>query len=442
MQEGWPTLKLAAPIMLARTGVTLMFVVDSIILGQAFGRDLAAYGQALAPQSVMMLICIGLMQGSLILSSQAYGAGDFTECGRVWKTALIIGFCAGGAVALLSLFVGPFLAFTGTERGLAEKAGGLSIHFAWGMQGMLLFITSNYFLESVKRPGFGVAIMAIVNAVNLLADGILVGGWFGLAQGHGSETVVITTSAVRWLAFAIALSLILSLPNFSRYAIAEKLGPFWPRAVKLLRLSAPIALLLGVDQAAFSYVTIMAGHFGETAAAAQQLTTSINGLIFMSIIGLGAATNIRVGHAVGAGDAPEAARAGWAGIGLCLLITSAVGALYLSIPSVLARLYTQQPDIVALAAVLISAQTLMLILDGVVTVTNGALRGRGDTMMPAIVHAASLWLTGVPLAFALAFWAGWGVVGLIIGLSGGMGLSCLILLARYRRLARGPVKRV
>jgi multidrug resistance protein, MATE family len=440
-REIWPTLKLAAPIILARMGITLMFVVDSIMVGQTRGLELGYLGQALAAQSVLMLVCIGLLQGSMVLSSQAYGAKDFGECGRVWKTALMTGAVVGLIAAILSVLVERFLLWTGTEPDLARNAGIVSTQFAWGMPGMLLYIASNYFLETVKRPYFGVIIMVVCNLVNLLADGVLVAGWFGWFPLAGAEMAVITTSAVRWLAFFLALSVILGLGEGRKYAVFEPLGPVWPRMAKMLKLGGPIALMLGADQGAFSAMAIMAGHMGKAVAGAQLLSMNLNGIFFMTIVGLGAATNIRVGHAVGANDAQEAARAGWAGIGIGAAITAAIGAIFVTIPSVLASLYTREMAVLEIARLMIMAGAFMLVLDGTATVTSGALRGRGDTMKPALIHIACLWLIGVPMSYICAFVWDWGAPGLLIGLTVGMAFSCAVLVWRHAVMAKRGVKR-
>lgn len=440
--EVWPTLRLAAPIMVSRAGITLMFVVDSILVGQTRGIELAYLGQAVAAQGVLMLIGIGLMQGSMILSAQAFGAQDFGECGRVLKTAWCVGALIGVILACLSLFLERFLLVTGTDAELAHQAGRVSWQFAWGMPGMLLFIASNYFLESVKRPYFGVAIMAVCNVVNLFGVGVLVAGWFGWFPRGGAEMAVLTTSGVRWLAFLLAFAAILSLDDARKFGIFGAIGPIWPRTRKLFRLGGPIALMLGMDQAAFAAIVVMAGHLGATVAAAQQATTNLNGIFFMLIVGLSAATNIRVGHAVGASDAVEAARAGWTGIGIAAGFTALVAFTFLFTPEILARIYTHDPEVLGIAVGAIMSAAVLIVFDGTLTVTSGALRGRGDTLTPALFHMACLWIVGVPAAYGIAFKSGFGAPGLFLGLSTGMAISCGILLFRHWRLAKGEVRRL
>lgn len=252
---------------------------------------------------------------------------------------------------------------------------------------------------------------------------------------------VLTTSAARWLAFVLAFTVILVLGDRRKYGIFEPIGPIWPRTRKLFRLGAPIALMLGMDQAAFAAVVIMAGHLGVAVAAAQQATANLNGIFFMLIVGLSAATNIRVGHAVGAADAPEAARAGWSGIAIAAGFTGLIAIVFLVAPESLARIYTQDAQVLTIAVATIMSAVILLLFDGTVTVTAGALRGRGDTLRPALIHMLCLWLAGVPAAYALAFANDFGAPGLFLGLSLGMAISCGILLWRHYLMAKGPVRR-
>ncbi|HAH08673.1 MAG TPA: hypothetical protein DCL54_06830 [Alphaproteobacteria bacterium] len=439
-RNAWPTLRLAAPIMISRAGITLLFVVDTIMVGQTKGIELAFLGQALAIQSILMLASIGLLQSSMILTSQAFGAGDYLECGRTLKAAIVAAALVGAAAALLSLGVESILRLLGIDDDLARGAGLVSLQMAWGMPGMLLYIASNYFLESIKKPYFGLAIMAVCNVLNLALDGVLVAGWLGGPSGD-AVTAIATTSAVRWLAFALALTAVLRFTDTAKYGLWQASGPVLPRLKKMGRLGAPIAVLLGADQAAFSTMILMAGLMGTLTAAAQQLTTNLTGIVFMLIVGLSAATNIRVGHAVGAGDRLEAARAGWTGIVLAAGITGLVAILFQIVPQQLASLYTSDQPVIAAASGLIMAAALTLVFDASATVTNGALRGRGDTMTPALIHVSALWLVGVPAAWLVAFPLGGGAPGLFVGLAVGICLSCLLLAVRFHKLSLRPVQR-
>ena len=440
-EDGWPTLRLAAPIMVARAGVVFLFVVDSLMSGQSGALELAFLGQGLAAQSVMMLTSIGLLQGSMILIAQAYGAGEPASCGRAWMSANVVAVGLGVLFGALCFLVEPALRASGLDGVIADGAGRVSLQFAWGMPPMLVYIASGYFLESIKRPMVGMVIMLIANAFNVLADGVVVLGWFGWVEPMGAVGAVMTTSAIRWLSCLGALGYIVLMKDAVTFGVFAPLGDVWHRIWRLLKLGAPIAAALGLETAAMSSLTFMAGHLGAPAAAAHQLTFNFIGLMVMVAVGLSAASAVRVGHAVGADDHDGVQRAGLTGIVLSFLVMSVFGLLTAMLPETISAAYVNDDAVWAISIWTLKVTGAMIIVDGVMTVTMGVLRGMGDVRWPAFMHGIAFWVVGVPVAYMLAFPLRGGAVGLILGISLAMLLSLIFLAFRYRHVVEHRVRR-
>ncbi len=98
-------LRLAVPVMLARAGMIIMVLVDAIMAGRAGVGPLAHYAIALAPHLLVLVLGIGLLVGTIILTAQADGAGRPADCGRVWFVALGMS-CGLGLIAALPLLWG------------------------------------------------------------------------------------------------------------------------------------------------------------------------------------------------------------------------------------------------------------------------------------------------------------------------------------------------
>jgi MATE family multidrug resistance protein len=92
-------------------------------------------------------------------------------------------------------------------------------------------------------------------------------------------------------------------------------------------------------------------------------------------------------------------------------------ALFLSIPGVFLRIFTADPAVLAMGFSVMLVCAMFQPFDGFQTVATGALRGLGDTRTPMLFNLAAHWIVGLPVAYALCFRAGWGVVGLWCGLS-------------------------
>jgi MATE family multidrug resistance protein len=183
------------------------------------------------------------------------------------------------------------------------------------------------------------------------------------------------------------------------------------------------------------------GVLGTTEMAAHQIAINLASFTFMVPLGVSTATAVLVGQAIGAGDEARARRSAVAGI-LCGTAFMCVSALVFRLfPEPLARAYTPDAGVVALAAVLIPIAGVFQVFDGAQAVAAGVLRGIGDTHAPAVINVVGFWLIGLPVSWMLAFRFGGGAIGLWWGIVVGLGVVAAILLVRVRmRLARSMTR--
>jgi len=111
-------------------------------------------------------------------------------------------------------------------------------------------------------------------------------------------------------------------------------------------------------------------------------------------------------------------------------------------PVWLARLYTAEPGVLAVAAALIPLAGVFQVFDGIQVVSTGVLRGAGDTRAPMVINVLGFWLLGFPISLWLGFRAGHGPVGLWWGLVAGLAAVAGFLVVRVRRRLSGPIGRV
>jgi MATE family multidrug resistance protein len=95
--------------------------------------------------------------------------------------------------------------------------------------------------------------------------------------------------------------------------------------------------------------------------------------------------------------------------------------LFLAVPGALARLYSPDPGVVALASALIPLAGIFQVFDGTQVTAIGVLRGVGDTRTPFLVTLMGYWAVGMPFGILLGLRLGLGAVGLWGGGGGGAG---------------------
>jgi MATE family multidrug resistance protein len=154
---------------------------------------------------------------------------------------------------------------------------------------------------------------------------------------------------------------------------------------------------------------------------------------FMVPLGVASAGAVRVGQAIGRRDPEGAARAGWTALLFAVVFMSGSALAFLLIPRVLIGAFTSNRGVIEVGVKLLGVAAIFQLFDGIQAVATGALRGLGDTRTPMLWNLAGHWFVGLPVGYALCFVAGIGVVGLWWGLSSGLIICGVALLAAWSR---------
>lgn len=433
------TIRLALPVMAARSGLLLMVTVDTIMAGRAGPGQLAFYAVSLAPQVLLLLTGTGLMMGTVVLTAQADGAGRPEACGRIWRLGLINAVVLGLLLGLPMLAGEAVLRLLGQSHELAAGGGAVLAQFSWGLPGLLLFTATGFFLEGIGRPGPGMVVMILANLLNVVLNALLMFGPFE----SGAVGAAIGTSLARWfMAAALIVYVLLVMPDARRYGVRASMRGYRGRALTLVRLGLPLSLSFLAEHAAFATVATFAGWMGAVPVAAYQICLNTMALVYMLGVGTATAASVRVGNAVGRGDRAGVAVAGWVALAFGLVVALGFVPVFLGLPKTLAGVYTADPLVLAVAAPGMTIAALCLLGDAAQGILIGALRGAADIWVPLALQLASFWLLAVPLAYCLGHGLGWGVPGLILGLLAGLTAAALLLAVRFRVLSARAVRAV
>ena len=434
------TVRLAVPMIIARAGLLIMVAVDTAMIGHYGTLDLAFYAAANALQVVMILVGVGLLQGTVVLVAQAHGAGTHQDCGGYWRISLIHGAVLGIIMGGICFLGEILLSVIGQTAELAAGGGTVLGMISWGMPALTMWVATSFFLEGLSRPL--PVMMLTISAVfaNAGLNVIFIYGALG-APEMGAEGAALATSIIRWVMFAVLALYVLRLRDRADLGIAGAIRNFRQTARKLRRIGIPMGTARGLEAAAFSALTMMAGLIGTVSLAGYQIAFNLVALVFMSAIGVAGAGTIRVGNAVGRHNSCDIRRAGWAGLSLICLIMAVFAGLFVGLGTQLADIYTDDAAVVLTAAPLIFIVGLVLVFDGGQAVLMGALRGVADIWLPPFWQFVSWWGVTVPVGYLLAFQAGLGTPGLMWGFMAGAIVSCAGLTLRFAVVSRRPIRR-
>jgi MATE family multidrug resistance protein len=444
------TIKLATPAMFARAGILMMAITDTLMVGRYGAQDLAYLSLGLGPQLVLMMVGIGIMQGGIVMTAQAYGAREYETCGKIWRVGLMHGVVLGVLFAALSFLSGPITRATGIDESLAAGAQSVAAQFAWGMPGMLLYVACNYMLEGIRRPRVGMIVMGFANLLNIALNVPFIFGFGDLIPAMGATGAVAATSIVRWFCFLCVLGYILVRVDREKFGIMvhtrEHLRELFQPASRALgsrirRLGTPMGVSQAIETSAMAGLIFMAGNMGAASTAAHQVSMNIVQLFYMMAIGMAAAASVRVGIGVGEGDLRAVRLAAWTAIGLLATILIPVGVLVANFPLALASLFTSDAGVLEIAAASLFFGGILIAFNGVMNVLMGSLRGTGDVWVPMGVQTFSFWVVAVPSSFYFGFRQNLGAPGLILGLIIGVLVACILLGLRFTLVSSRPILR-
>jgi MATE family multidrug resistance protein len=445
---------LALPISLAQLSLVLMGLVDTAIIGHVSVSDLAAVAIArsimFAVTSVGMGVCFALDP----LASQAVGAGKPERAVQ----ALRVGLHAVALITIPSILVAfaatLALAPLGVDPALLPRVQAYVLGNAPGLLGFLAFLCGKSFLQAhgATRPALVASLVAnIVNAVvcSVLVrgdDALIAVGIPPIGLPHlGALGAGIASSIGSLLLAGLVLRAAQSLhttatsparpPEATGAAEADRIS------LRLVfRLGVPVGFQLLAEVGVFSVVALLAGRLGTTVLSAHQIAVGLAGFTFMGAVGVGGATAVRVGHAIGEGRSPRQAGLGGLGLGLGVMSIGAVS--FLLLPRQLLTLFTTDREVIEVGAELLRIAAFFALFDGVQAVAAGALRGAGDVRVPFLANVAAHWLVGLPVALVLGFGLNLGAKGLWWGLTAGLITVSVLLTLRFLHLTRQAITRL
>lgn len=435
------TLVLAAPVVVARAGFVILQIVDTAMTGRAGTQELAFIGIAGAVQMVLMLLALGMLRGIPVLVAQARGAGDFERCGEIWRSGLLHAVVLGLLMVPVSLSGEPILRLVGQDPELARGGGEVMAMFALGLPFFFVWTASTMFLEGVRHPIPAMLITIAGNILNAGLNWVFIFGHLG-APEMGASGALLATSIIRVLMFAALMTYVFSRPQLGIYNIRGGFAGLFGIGRRLRRLGYPLALAAGVEAIAFATMTMFAGLLGTERLAVFQIAITSITFIFMAAVGVGAATAVRVGYAVGRQDTRETKWAGWTGLGMVIAIMIPASIATLAAPAGLIGIYSNDPAIAALAPGVLTVAGLLLVFDGGQGVLMGALRGTGDVWIPSLIQLMSFWMVMIPAGALFSFVFDWGAAGLMGAVMAGVFTAFVALSTRFSIVSGRAIRRL
>lgn len=416
--------------MLAQASQPILNIGETAMIGRLGATELAARAIGAAIIGSIYWVFAFLTFGTTTLIGHHYGARDSRACGETYLNAMFLALAGGLSVAVAGVaFADPLYRLLGAEPAVIERgASYFRIYIASAPLTLVVYSSVGFFrgIQNTKTP---LVVAFAITAIQLTLDYGMIYGNFGLPV-LGFVGAAVAACIAQLIGATIYLVLFLTLKQTSAYrAIPWRISFAGLRP--LFRIGQDLAIRTGALRLSLIFATSTAARMGAATLSAYEIVFQMFMLCSDVIDGLAIAGQALVAKFLGSREPQRAYR-----MGVMLTMTGLVTGLIFAFGfftawnSIVAFFTTSDEVISLLTGPVILLVCVVQPLNGVVFVLDGLLIGARDTrylMWAMLIGALAI---AVPICYA-ALKFGWGLSGILIGISALMSWRCMTNLSRF-----------
>lgn len=385
-------------------------LIDTFMVSQLGNDAMAAVTAANVPVFLLLSTVFGFQSGLGILASQYWGKRDTENISRALGVACFLGMGLSVVLAI-AFFLRPVPIMDLLSNSHELSLLGAPYLRLIGFSYVCNILSSLYVSvqRSAGNPRFGMRLFGFSTILNTILNYILIFGHFG-APALGIEGAALATLLARVVELVICTVYALRSKKLPLHAAAF-LRPGWEMAKRFVHYAWPVVLNELMWGTGTALLTVILGYMGNSVEmlAAYSVTGNLGRLFLVVCFGLGAATSVMVGNAIGEGQSRDQVM----DLSLTLLdFTTAVGAGLAAISLLLVpiffrpvifplfKLYGSSATIATALAVASFAATPMHAY--AISAVTGVLRSGGDVRFSTMLDVGPQWLMALPFTALVA----------------------------------------
>ena len=392
---------LALPIALQQFMTALVGACDAIMLGKLSQDAMSAVSLATQVTFVFNLFMFAFMAGENMFVAQYYGKGDYTGISQVFSLVTKICGCIAVVFLVGTLFFPEQLMRILTNEETLIVLGSEYLRVI-GISYVFSGIAQT-FLAIMKNCG-AVNMSTLINGVmvilNIALNAVFIFGLSGFPKmgikGAALATVLATVVQFLW-SVGYVLCRIRAV-KFSLRSCEKKLfGRFWQKAVPLLINN----LAWGIG---FSMYSVIMGHLGTDAVAANGIANISKNLVVCFCLGLGNAGSIIVGNRLGADRLQEAKEVGETLTKTAIIAGIVSGLVLIALSPFITKMVDLTPTARGYLQKMLLISSYYIAGKSVNCMTIGGIfAAGGDSKFGMLCDSVTLWCIIVPLGCICAF---------------------------------------
>jgi multidrug resistance protein, MATE family len=268
---------------------------------------------------------------------------------------------------------------------------------------------------------------------------------WALADGHfgapamGAVGAASATTIASWLGLGMIGLACWTLPDAGQRQVRDLSVAAWRRALAdlpaLARFGFVPALAASLELFGFAILIALSTRLGAVTAGAFQAVFSLHNLSFSIGLGMGSAAGVRVGNAVGAGEAHLARQRTTIAMLIAVVMMATLATAYLLFAHPVVSIFSADPEVTAAGAMLLAGLAFFIPFDGIQVVYMNGLRSLGDQVAAGINGIIAYFIVTGGLGWLLVL-GGFGARALVIAAGIGMIAAAALQAGRFLLVTR------
>jgi putative MATE family efflux protein len=429
-------LLLAIPMVLEMVLESLFAVVDVFWVGRLGADAVATVGLTESLLSLVFAIGLGLSLSTTAMVARRIGEKDPEGAAVAGAQAIFLGFGVSVLVGVPCLIYAPeLLRLMGASPAIVATGSGYA-RIALGGSGVLLFLfLNNAIFRGAGDAAIAMRLLWVSNIINLILDPCFIFG-LGPFPKLGVTGAAVATFTGRSIGVLYQFYRLMRGTERIRI-LRSQLRVNWEVLLRLVRVSLTGILQFAIAHTSWIGLVRIISVFGSAVLAGYTIAIRLLIFVLMPSWGLSNAAATLVGQNLGAKRPERAQISVWRTAFYNMVFLGVVGVFFWIYATPVVRLFTQDPEVVPLAATCLRILSCGNIGYAYGMVMLQAFNGAGDTLTPTVVNFFGFWLLEIPLAYYLALRAGWRANGAYVSI---VVAECAIAAAGVVLFRRGKWK--
>lgn len=395
--------KLVFPIIIQNLLSVAVNSADVVMLNYVGQSSISAVSLASQYASVLFMVYYGLGTGATMLCAQYYGKGDMKAIQVVEGIAMRFSVVISTLIALTALLIPEAMMRIFTNDGELITIGAsylrwMSIaYLCWGVIEVYLAV-----LRSIGRVAISTSLNVMAFVLNIFFNAVFIFGLFG-APKWGAMGVAFATSLSR----VIELIGCVIVSHFMKDIKLDLKYMFVKNAMlfkDFLRMAVPALCNDVIWGLAFSMYSVIIGHMGNDAVAANSFVTVVRNLGTVFCFGIASAGGILLGNVIGEGKLELAGKYASKVIKLTVVTGAIGGLIILAVSPLVLRMAVLSETAMHYLKYMLMINSYYVMGAAVnTTMIAGIFRAGGDSRFGLICDVLDMWCYAVPLGFIAAF---------------------------------------